>query len=223
MTTPRESGSIGPTIDRLAAQLRPAEQLDRDVEGVHVDVGDGAFPADGSPYTRSLGIGSRVSRGRSGAPLLPLERGERRGQEPRGDLAGDRPAQLRLPVPGGRGADEPVRGRAPRLGGDPRPAGRRRPGDRHRPLPDRLLARPDGEEIEEIEAIGTPVEVGRPRSSARSTGPPGLSTSPLTAAVLQKSSPRSSSDCWASMLSSVKLTGEDEHPHRDQDHAAERR
>ena len=39
-----------------------------------------------------------------------------RGQEPRGDLEGDRPAQRDLRVPGGRGRDEPVRGRAARLG-----------------------------------------------------------------------------------------------------------
>ena len=50
-------------------------------------------------------------------------------------------AQLDLPLAGLRGADEPLRDRAPRLGGDPRAAGGRRPGDRHRPLPDRLLAR----------------------------------------------------------------------------------
>ena len=52
-------------------------------------------------------------------------RGERRGgEEPRGDLAGDRPAQRELPVSRRRGADEPVRDRAPGLGGDPRPADR---------------------------------------------------------------------------------------------------
>ena len=91
---------------------------------------------------------------------------ELRGKEPRGDLQGDRPAQLELPVPGQRGPHEPLRVRAPRLGGDPRPADRPR-----RDLGTgafRIICSRDqeGEGIEEAEALGIPIEVAVP------SGPP---------------------------------------------------
>src|SRR5215210_2067436 len=66
------------------------------------------------------------------------------GPEPRSDLAGDRPAQPELPVSRERGEDEPLRGRAPRLGGDPRPADRPGPEPGHWILPHHLLPRPGG-------------------------------------------------------------------------------
>ena len=40
----------------LAAQLRPAQQLDRDVEGVHVDVGDHLRSAEASPRGRRRSV-----------------------------------------------------------------------------------------------------------------------------------------------------------------------
>src|SRR6476620_1756689 len=75
------------------------------------------------------------------AMILNSIRGFSRGEEPGGDLQGDRPAQLELPVSGGRGADEPVRGRALGLGDDPGAAGGPRRSDRHRPLSHRLFPR----------------------------------------------------------------------------------
>ena len=101
----------------------------------------------------------RLERGRRDARTR--WRCERGGEEPRGDLEGDRPAQRELPCPAVGGADEPVRGRAPRLGGDPRPAGGRR-SRRSAPGRFRIVCsrEGEGEEIEETEAIGTPVEVG---------------------------------------------------------------
>ena len=62
------------------------------------------------------------------------------GKEPRGDLPGDRPAQLELPVPGQRGPHEPLRVRAPRLGRDPRPS-HRRPTPTSAPAPSGSSAR----------------------------------------------------------------------------------
>ena len=64
-----------------------------------------------------------------------------RGEEPRGHLEGDRPAQQLVRVAGRRGRDEPVRGRAPRLGLDPRPADPPEPRARDRLVPHRLRPR----------------------------------------------------------------------------------
>ena len=127
MTTPREFGSMRPDDDRLAAQLGPARAARPRRRRRPCRRGRWRDPiAEGSPYTPFARHRIRVEAGRGcGRGAGSVQHGERGGQEPRGDLAGDRPAQLRLPLPGGRGADEPVRGRAPRLGRDPRPAGRR--------------------------------------------------------------------------------------------------
>ena len=64
-----------------------------------------------------------------------------RVEEPRGDLQGDRPAQHHLRVARGRHRDEPLRGRAARLGQHSRPSDPRQSRPRNRLVSSRLCAR----------------------------------------------------------------------------------
>ena len=117
--------------DRLAAQLRVAQHLDRHVEGVHVHVGD-------HRAARCYARGPTALANVAGAVSRRRPRTSRRSRRAIDQHNGN------CPFPAAEVRMNPFE--ADRLGWerDPRPADRPRPRDQHRPLPHHLLARHRG-------------------------------------------------------------------------------